>query len=150
MDLLYETALLAERLDQVELMEKRLRRLIELRPDSAQAYNALGYSLADRKQRLPEAYRLIEKALSLSPEDYFILDSMGWVLFRLGQADEALRYLERAFARHEDPEIAAHIGEVLWAQGRQDDARQLWLRMQKKHPSNEALGEVLRRFGVSE
>ncbi len=69
--------------------------------------------------------------------------------FRLGQPDEALHYLERAFARHEDPEIAAHIGEVLWVQGRQDDARQLWLRMQKKHPSNEALGEVLRRFGVS-
>ena len=149
-DLLYETALLAERLDKIELMEKRLRRLIELRPDSAQAYNALGYSLADRKLRLPEAYRLIEKALSLSPEDHFILDSMGWVLFRLGQPDEALHYLERAFAHHEDPEIAAHIGEVMWAQGRQDDARQLWLRMLKKHPSSEALGEVLRRFGVSE
>ena len=149
-DLLYETALLAEKLDQIELMEKRLRRLIELRPDSAQAYNALGYSLADRHQRLPEALHLIEKALSLSPEDYFILDSMGWVLFRLGQMTEALSYLERAFARHEDPEIAAHIGEVLWTLDRRDEARQLWLKMLKKHPSSEPLTDVLKRFGVSE
>ena len=149
-DLIYETALLAERLNNVELMDARLRRLIELRPDNPQAYNALGYAYADRNERLAEARQLIEKALALAPDDGFILDSMGWVLYRQGDLKAALTYLEQAYRQRDDPEIAAHIGEVMWAQGRQDDARQLWLRMQKKHPSNEALGEVLRRFGVSE
>ena len=149
-DLLYETSLLAEKLDKIELMETRLRRLIQLRPEMPQAYNALGYSLADRKLRLTEARQLIEKALSLAPDDYFILDSMGWVLYRLGVFDDARRYLEQAFLRHNDPEIAAHLGEVLWAQDRKTEARKLWLDMRKKHPSSEALEEVIRRFGVGE
>ena len=145
-DLLYETALLAEKLGKLDLMESRLRRLIELRPDNSQAYNALGYSLADRNQRLAEARELIEKALKLSPDDYFILDSMGWVLFRQGEFSEALGYLEKAHARRDDPEIAAHIGEVLWGMGRHDEARRVWLDAQKKYPGNESLADVIKKF----
>ena len=145
-DLLYESALLAEKLGQFELMETRLRKLIELRPEGAQGYNALGYSLADRNLRLDEARVLIEKALALSPEDYFILDSMGWVLYRQGDLSAALGYLEKAHARKDDPEIAAHIGEVLWALNRRDEARKVWLDAQRTHPENEALGEVIKKF----
>ena len=145
-DLIYETALLAERLNKVELMDARLRRLIELRPDNAQAYNALGYAYADRNERLAEARQLIEKALALSPDDGFILDSMGWVLYRQGDLAGALSYLERSYAKREDPEIAAHLGEVLWALGRQDDARRLLQAAQKVHPTNEVLAETVRKL----
>ncbi|MDR0577829.1 MAG: tetratricopeptide repeat protein [Candidatus Accumulibacter sp.] len=145
-ELMYESALLAERLNDVALMETRLRRLIELRPDNPMAYNALGYAYADRNERLPEARQLIEKALSLSPDDAAILDSMGWVLFRLGDLREALSYLERSYDRHEDPEIAAHLGEVLWTMGRQEDAKRLLLEAQKKFPSSAVLPETMRRF----
>ena len=117
-----------------------------MRPESAQGYNALGYSLADRNLRLDEARVLIEKALALSPEDYFILDSMGWVLYRQGDLPAALGYLEKAFSRKDDPEIAAHIGEVLWALGRQDDARKTWTDAQKKYPDNESLGDAIKKF----
>ncbi|WP_153111734.1 tetratricopeptide repeat protein [Propionivibrio limicola] len=148
-DLLYETGLLAERLGRFELMEARLRKLIGLRPDnvrSAQAYNALGYSYAERNIRLGEARELIEKALLLSPEDGFILDSMGWVLFRQGDLNGALGYLEKAYAQREDPEIAAHIGEVLWALGRQEDARRVLLDAGRKHPDSDVLNEAVRKF----
>lgn len=145
-DLIYETALLAERLNMIELMDQRLRRLIELRPDNPQAYNALGYAYADRNERLAEARELIEKALALAPEDGFILDSMGWVLYRQGDLSGALSYLERSYAKREDPEIAAHLGEVLWAMGRQDDARRLLQSAQKNHPTNDLLSEAIRKF----
>ncbi len=145
-DLMYETALMAERLNKLELMEVRLRRLIELRPDNPQAYNALGYAYADRNERLVEARQLIEKALALAPDDGFILDSMGWVLFRQGDLPGALAYLERSYAKREDPEIAAHLGEVLWVMGRQDDARRLLLDAQKNHPTNEVLAETIRKL----
>lgn len=145
-DLIYETALLAERLKRVELMEIRLRRLIDLRPDSPQAYNALGYAYADRNERLPEARQLIEKALAMAPEDGAILDSMGWVLFRQGDLAGALSYLERSYAKRADPEIAAHLGEVLWSIGRKDDARSLLLDVQKKFPDNAVLSETVRRL----
>lgn len=145
-DLLYETALLAERLGRMDVLETRLRKLIELRPDSAQAYNALGYSFADRNQRLPEARELIEKALKLAPDDVFILDSMGWVLFRQGDLPGALTYLERAYGRRDDAEIAAHLAEVLWASNRQDEARGLLRTAQQKHPANEALAETVKKF----
>lgn len=145
-ELMYESALLSERLKKPEIMETRLRRLIELRPDNPQAYNALGYAYADRNERLPEARQLIEKALSLAPEDGAILDSMGWVLFRQGDLTGALSYLERSYGKREDPEIAAHLGEVMWMLGRKDDARRLLLDMQKKHPTNEVLSETVRRL----
>ena len=145
-ELLYETAILAERLGKIDILESRLRRLIKLRPESAQAYNALGYSFADRGLQLGEARELIEKALKLSPDDFFILDSMGWVLYRQGDLPGALTYLERAKSKRDDPEIAAHLVEVLWALGRHGDARRVWFEAQKKDPANEALGETIKKF----
>jgi tetratricopeptide (TPR) repeat protein len=145
-DLLYESALLAEKLGRTETLETNLRKLIALKPDSAQAYNALGYSFAEHNQRLPEARELIEKALKLSPDDPFILDSMGWVLYRQGDFPGALTQLERAFAQRPDPEIAAHLGEVLWMLGRKDDARRIWRDAQKANPANEELAEAVKKF----
>ena len=145
-DLLYDQAMVAERLNKIDIVESNLARVIELKPDNAHAYNALGYSLADRNVRLEEARSLIVKALSLAPDDPFILDSMGWVLFRLGQATEALKHLERAHAMRKDPEIAAHLGEVLWVLGRRDEARKVWQDARKEHPDNEVLGSVLKKF----
>lgn len=145
-ELLYETALLAERLGRPDELESRLRRLIEVKPDHAHAYNALGYSLAERNVRLPEAQQLIERALELAPNDPFILDSKGWVLFRLGKAQVALDALNKAFGIRADPEIAAHIGEVLWSLGRRDEARATWERASREHPANEVLAETIKRF----
>jgi tetratricopeptide (TPR) repeat protein len=145
-ELMYETALLAEKLGKPELMEQRLRRVIELRPDEPQAYNALGYSYAERNERLPEARRLIEKALAMAPDDGAILDSMGWVLFRQGDLPGALSFLERAWDKREDPEIAAHLGEVLWSMGRKDDARRVLEEAREKYPSNSVLAETARRI----
>lgn len=147
-DLMYETALLAERLGRVDVMESRLRHLIEQQPDNPQAYNALGYALADRNQRLPEARQLVEKALSLAPDDGAILDSMGWVLFRQGDLPGALGYLQRSYDQREDPEIAAHLGEVLWTLGRKDEAKQFLLDAQKKFPVNDTLNGTIRRLAL--
>lgn len=145
-DLLYESALLAEKLGRLEVMESRLRKLIEIQPEGAQAYNALGYSYADRKLRLPEAQQLIEKALQLAPNDPFILDSMGWVLYRQGNLDGALTHLQRAYALRPDPEIAAHLGEVLWMLGRKNEAQAILRDAQKKDPAHEVLVEAVKKF----
>lgn len=145
-DILYETALAAEKLGYVDVLERHLRRLIVLKPDSAQAYNALGYSLADRNLRLEEAAQLIEKALSLAQDDPFILDSKGWLLFRQGKPAAALEALQKAFAQKPDPEIAAHIGEVLWVLGRPNEALAVWREASKAHPTNEALAATIKRF----
>jgi tetratricopeptide (TPR) repeat protein len=145
-DLLYETALLAEKLGRLDVLESRLHKLIELRPDSAQAYNALGYSYADRNLRLPEAQTLIEKALKLTPDDPFILDSLGWVLYRRGDLAGALTQLEQAYTKRDDPEIAAHLGEVLWALGRKVDAQRIWRESQQKYPTSEALLDAIKKF----
>jgi tetratricopeptide (TPR) repeat protein len=145
-ELLYETALLAERLGRMEILETYLRKLIALKPDSAQAYNALGYSLADRNQRLSEARELIEQALKLSPDDPFILDSLGWLLYRQGDLAAALTRLEKAYEQRPDPEIAAHLGEVLWMLGRKDEARNTWTEAQKKDPSSEVLADAIKKF----
>lgn len=145
-DLLYESAMLAERLGRLNMMESRLRKLIALKPDSSHAYNALGYALADRGQRLPEAEALIRKALTLAPEDPFITDSMGWVLFRRGDVQGAVGYLEKAYRQRPDPEIAAHLGEAYWRLGRQEDARQLWAESLKANPDNKVLKAVVKRL----
>jgi tetratricopeptide (TPR) repeat protein len=145
-DLLYDTALAAEKLDRLDVLEANLRKVIALKPDHAQAYNALGYTLADRTDRLKEARQYIEKALKLSPDDPFILDSMGWVLYRQGQHKEGLEYLQRAFAQRPDPEIAAHVGEVLWAKGRQQEAEKVWRDSLKEHPDNDLLQGTIKRF----
>jgi tetratricopeptide (TPR) repeat protein len=145
-ELLYESALLAERLGRLEVMEKRLRKLIALQPQSAQGYNALGYSYADRNMRLAEARELIETALKLAPNDPFILDSMGWVLFRQGELESALIHLQRAYAQRPDAEIAAHMGEVLWMLGRTEEAQRTWREALERHPESVEVKETLKRF----
>ncbi len=147
-DLLYDQAMVAERLDRIDVLEKNLRRIIALQPDHAHAYNALGYTLADRNERLEEAHELIRKALELSPDDAHIEDSMGWVLFRLGKLEEAEQHLRRAYERSQEAEIAAHLGEVLWAQGRHDEARRLWQEARGREPDNETLRKTLARLQV--
>ncbi len=146
LDLLYDLAMVAERLQKIDVLETSLRRVIQLKPDHAQAYNALGYTLADRNLRLPEAKQYVEKALKLSPDDGFILDSMGWVHYRMGNTKESVDYLQRAFAQRPDPEIAAHLGEVLWKSGRQGDAEKIWRDSLKAHPDNDVLVDTVKRF----
>jgi tetratricopeptide (TPR) repeat protein len=145
-DLLYDYAMAAEKVDRLDVLETSLRKLIELRPDHAHAYNALGYTLADRTDRLQEAHDLIGQALKLAPDDPFIQDSMGWVLYRLGRLDEGRAYLERAFKHRPDPEIAAHLGEVLWAQGQRDEAARIWRSTLQEHPGNETLQAVIKKY----
>ena len=146
-DLLYDHAMAAEKIDKLDVLEADLRRVIVLRPMDAQAYNALGYTLADRRTgRLAEAIVLLDKALALSPDDPFILDSVGWAQFRSGNLTRAQEYLERAFKARPDPEIAAHLGEVLWARGQRDEANKLWQGSLQSHPQNEVLLETMRRF----
>lgn len=147
-DLLYEHAMLAEKAGQLDLMERELRRVMKIAPDNQHAYNALGYSLADRNIRLQEAYDLIAKANQLAPEDPYILDSLGWVQFRLGRYEDAVTTLRRAFGIKADPEIAVHLGEVLWKLGREDEARQLWRNANAKDPKNETLKGTLQRLQV--
>ena len=145
-NLLYESALLAEKVGKLDVLETKLRRLIVLEPENAHAYNALGYSFADHNLQLLEAYELIEKALQLAPDDPAILDSMGWVHYRQGNFPEAINYLERAHALRADPEVAAHLGEALWKAGRQSDAQRVLLDAQKKSPDNEVIKDALRKF----
>jgi tetratricopeptide (TPR) repeat protein len=145
-ELLYDYAMLAEKIERVDILESSLRKLIEIRPEHAHAYNALGYSLADRNQRLPEAQELIEKALKLAPDDSFIMDSMGWVLYRRGQLKDSLAYLRRAYAGRPDPEIAAHLGEVLWTLGERSEAERVWGDAKKEAPDNETLSSTIKRL----
>ena len=146
--LLYDTAMAAERLNQVAVMEKQLRRIIELKPDYAHAYNALGYSLADRNLRLPEALQLIEKARDLAPDDAFILDSLGWVHFRLGDLKLAREHLQRAYDARPDAEVAVHLAEVLWTSGDLDSARKLLREVRAKEPSNPLLKSTVTRLKI--
>ena len=144
--LLYESALFAERLGKTEILERNLRKVIKLTPDAAQAYNALGYSLADRNKNLDEANTLIDKAMSLQPNDAAILDSKGWVYYRRGDLPAAAEMLQKALAVQTDPEIAAHLGEVQWQMGKQDEAKKTWNDALKAAPDNEALTAVIKRF----
>jgi tetratricopeptide (TPR) repeat protein len=145
-DLIYDRAMVLEKLDRIDDAEKALRRLVEMKPDDAHALNALGYTLVDRTSRVDEGFRLIEKAHKLAPSDPFILDSMGWALYRMGRLDEAERYLARAFTERPDPEIAAHWGEVLWAKGQQQKAKEIWQSQLKATPDHPLLLETMRRL----
>jgi Flp pilus assembly protein TadD len=145
-ELLYDHAMAAEKVNRPDVLESNLRKLIQIRPDHAHARNALGYTLADRNERLGEAHELIASALKLAPEDPFIMDSMGWVLYRQGQIKAALSYLQRAYALRPDPEIAAHLGELLWVGGEHEQARKLWSDQLKDHPKNEVLQNTVNRF----
>ncbi len=145
-DLLYDSAMVAEKLDRPDESEAKLKQLVALKPNDAQALNALGYTLVDRGTRVEEGYQLIQRALTLSPDDPFILDSMGWALYRLGRYDEALTYLKRALDVRPDAEIAAHYGEVLWARGEHDRARVVWQSQLRTTPDNPVLLETVRRY----
>jgi len=147
-DLVYEQSMMAEKLGNMADMERLLRRAIEIKPDSPNAYNALGYSFADRNVRLIEARDLIRKALVYTPTDPFIQDSLGWVEFRLGNRAEALKILTAAFKAKPDAEIAAHFGEVLWALGQRDKALAIWREGALLNPENATLVETLKRFRV--
>jgi len=145
-EILYDRAMAAEKLGRLDVLEGDLRQLIKLQPNHAHAYNALGYTLADRTDRTAEAVELIRQALVLAPEDPFILDSMGWVLFKDRRLDEAETYLRRAYAARPDPEIAAHLGEVLWMKGKRGEAGSIWQGALQAHPDNEVLKETLSRL----
>ncbi|MEY4491380.1 MAG: hypothetical protein RLY41_1186 [Pseudomonadota bacterium] len=145
-DLLYEQAMLAEKLNKLDEMEKLLRAVIAKNPGYYNAYNALGFSLADRNLRLHEAKQLIVKALTFAPDDPFITDSLGWVEFRLGNLPSALSYLQKAYKARADAEIAAHLGEVLWQLKRTDEALQIWREGLATSPNNETLQETLQRL----
>ncbi|WP_313705328.1 tetratricopeptide repeat protein [Massilia sp.] len=148
-DLLYDYALLAEKAGQVEEMERALREVMRLAPDNHHAYNALGYSLAERNVRLEEARALIVKALAMAPEDPFIMDSMGWVEYRMGNLEAAEAHLRRAYGLRRDPEIAVHLGEVLWQRGKRADAQKLWLEARAKDPQNDTLRSTLARLRLT-
>ena len=139
---------MAEKIERLDEMETLLRQVIALKPDNAHAHNALGYSLADRSQRLPEARQLVQRALELLPGDPFITDSLGWVEFRLGNRDEAIRLLRTAYSARPDTEIAAHLGEVLWAAGQRDEARRVWREGKGRDATNDVLRETLARLRV--
>lgn len=145
-EILYDRALAADKLGKFKILEQDLRKLIKLKPDSAHAYNALGYSLAERGSQLPEALKLIKKAVELSPEDPYIMDSLGWIHYRMGNLVEGLNYLNLAFAARPDAEIAAHLGEVLWVKGAKEDAKNIWRFALEKDPDNEILLETLQRL----
>lgn len=148
-DLLYDFALLAEKAGHLDVMEKSLREVMVQAPDNHHAYNALGYSLAERNVRLPEALELIAKALQMAPGDPFIMDSMGWVQYRLGNLDQAEALLRKAYALRSDPEIAVHLGEVLWHKGQKADAQKLWREARAKDPHNDTLKSTLARLHLS-
>ncbi|HET9820861.1 MAG TPA: tetratricopeptide repeat protein [Burkholderiaceae bacterium] len=147
-DLLYEQAMMAEKLGRLDEMERLLRRVIEIKPDHQHAYNALGYSLAERNMRLPEARSLVLKALELAPGDPFITDSVGWIEYRLGNHAAALEHLRRAYASRPDTEIGAHLGEVLWVTGQRDEAMRIWREARTRDADNEVLRETLARLQV--
>jgi tetratricopeptide (TPR) repeat protein len=147
-DLLYDQAMLAEKMGKYDDMERLLRELIAKKPDYHHAYNALGYSLAERNVRLPEAKKLVEKALELAPGDPFISDSLAWVEYRMGNKAEALRILQQAYKERPDPEIAAHLGEVLWSIGQRDQAQGVWREGLLMNAESESLQETLKRLKV--
>lgn len=148
LELVYELAMAQERLGNLAEMERLLRQLMAAKPDDANAYNALGYSLADHNMRLPEAVEMIKKALELSPNNPFITDSLAWAEFRSGNLDEALRLLRGAFKERPDAEIAAHLGEVLWHAGQKQEAMQMFRESSKINPDNETLSETIKRLRI--
>jgi tetratricopeptide (TPR) repeat protein len=145
-ELIYARALGHERRDDIAAAEADLRRLIELDPEDADALNALGYTLADRTDRYQEALDLIQRALKLKPDTPAIVDSLGWVLYRMGRTEEALPHLRRAFELQRDAEVAAHLGEALWMSGDKDEARSIWRVGRELDPDNRALKQVLERL----
>ena len=145
-ELLYETAMMAEKNDDFDSFERWMRKLLDLDPEHAHAYNALGYGLLERKERLPEAMELVQKAIQISPDDPAIIDSLGWGYFLTGKHDESLKQLRRAYSLDPDPEIAAHLGEVLWVKGEKSEAEKVWQDSLRENPENAVLQAVIKRY----
>jgi tetratricopeptide (TPR) repeat protein len=145
-DLLYARALAAEKLDRVDVTERDLRAILKQDPKNVNALNALGYTLTDRTTRYQEALELLQQAMTLKPDDAFILDSMGWLQYRMGNNAEAVKYLKRALDLRNDAEIAAHLGEVLWVTGNRREAESVWNRALHDTPDSEALTGVINKF----
>jgi tetratricopeptide (TPR) repeat protein len=144
----YARALIAEKLGELDLLESDLRTILQAEPENAQVLNALGYTLADRTERYEEALQYIQKALELQPDDAAVIDSMGWVKYRLGDYEAAVAHLRKANELAKDPEIAAHLGEVLWVMGKKNDALKIWEESLKENPEHEALLKTMKRFGL--
>jgi tetratricopeptide (TPR) repeat protein len=142
----FDYAILSEKMGNTLLMEQLLLEAIKLKPDYSTAYNALGYSYADRGIKLQEAKRYIEIALAYEPNNHYILDSMGWIHFKMGNLEIAMKYIRKAYTINNDPEIAAHLGEILWVQGKKEEAREIWESSLNRHPSNTVLLETSNRF----
>jgi tetratricopeptide (TPR) repeat protein len=145
-ELIYDRAMAAERIGKLDVLEADLRKVIAMKPDYAHAYNALGYTLAEKTNRLSEAKDLIEKAFKLSPDDPFIQDSLGWVHYRMGNVQEALKHLQLAYTSRPDPEIAAHLGEALWRSGQHDEAQKIWREALTENPNHESLLAVMQKY----
>ena len=145
-DLLYGAAMLADQIGKHEVFEQLMRKVIQVKPDNAQAYNALGYSLLDRNERVPEGMQLVEKAIQLAPDDFAIIDSVGWGHYRLGNISKSLEFLRRAYDAYPDPEVAAHLGEVLWVHGEKEQAKKVWDDALKSHSDNAILQAVIKKF----
>ena len=146
MEMLYTRAMLAEKLGKMDVLEADLRTIIKREPENAQALNALGYSLVEHTDRYEEAYGFIKQALAITPDDFYVLDSMGWVLYRLGKVDEAVPYLKKAHEQKNDPEVAAHLGEVLWVLGKKGEAREIWDAALKQKPDDKGLRKLIERL----
>ena len=145
-NLLYVAGMLADQIGKHGEFEQMMRKVIEIQPDHAQAYNALGYSLLDRNERIEEGMQLVEKANQLAPDDSAVIDSVGWGHYRLGNLSKSLEFLRRAYSANPDPEIAAHLGEVLWAHGDKEQAKKIWDDSMKSHPDNAVLQAVIKKF----
>jgi tetratricopeptide (TPR) repeat protein len=146
-DLLYTRSMVNEKRQDLEGMEKDLRTMLSIDPDNAAALNALGYTLTVHTDRLDEAYALIKRAIALQPDDPAIMDSMGWIEYRRGNLNEALQYLEQAYAAFPDPEVAAHYGEVLWKTGKKEEARKIWRAALDERPDSSIMLDIVKRFG---
>lgn len=145
-DLLYDAGMVSNQLGKRDVFEKMMRKLIQINPQNAQAYNALGYDMLDKNERVQEGMALVEKAYALAPDDAAITDSMGWGFYRLGDLVKSAVFLRRAYSANPDPEIAAHLGEVLWVQGLKDEAAKILLQAIKDHPDNAVLVGVVKKF----
>jgi len=145
-DLHYARGLLAADMGKVDLAEKDFRAVLKIKPDDTDTLNALGYTLADLTQRYQEAFQYISAAYKRDPDSPAILDSMGWVLYRLGRTQESLKFLRQAAKKLDDPEIAAHLGEVLWATGAREEARKTWKQAIERHPDSKKLRQTAQRF----
>jgi tetratricopeptide (TPR) repeat protein len=145
-EILYDLAMSAEKVDRLDVAETSLKKVIALKPEDAQGYNALGYTLVDRTDRVREGLTLIEKAHQLSPQDAFILDSLGWAYYRLGEYDKSVDYLRKALTKRQDPEVAAHLGEVLWKMGDQKAAEKVWREALVESPTHPVLTATVKKF----